>query len=167
MTAGVPAIILVSYATGTTPQRLSRVISQRTASAVPVFHISDNIGGDHGILGVVYGTQTASASAGAIRIEKVNVSSLDLVLAAIQDELDAGKSCRELAEEVRQRYVYKMDAPKPRAEWDIPEAVDREEYLLRATLRRLRNSDAEIERQMRVWKYGDDAGQALRNCLQQ
>jgi len=66
MTSGSEAIILIAYATGTTPERLNSAIKTKVDSGIPVFLLSSNSADDHGILKTTYDVQAKSAQAGAI-----------------------------------------------------------------------------------------------------
>ena len=117
------AVILIAFATGTTPEILNPAIKKLTESGVPVFLLSNNPGDSHGILRTRYGVQERSAQAGAIALQKVNINNLAEVLDAIQDELDKDKRGAELGETIRQKFAYREGEPLPKAEWETPEGI--------------------------------------------
>ncbi|MBI4994063.1 hypothetical protein HZC21_00240 [Candidatus Peregrinibacteria bacterium] len=123
MAHNMKAIILIAYATGTTPDILNPVIKKLTESGTPVFLLSNNPKNSHGILRTVYAVQERSAQAGAIALQKVNINNLQEVLNAIQDELNKGKKGAELGEIIRLKFAYREDEPLPKAEWETPEGI--------------------------------------------
>lgn len=112
------AVILISFATGTTPTNLDPVIAKRTREGIPIFLLSDNKKEDHGIPRSNYGTQKDSAKAGAIALQKVNVNNLSEVMEAIKEELAAGKKGAELGEAIKQRFAYGPDEKLPKTARD-------------------------------------------------
>ncbi|MFH0820373.1 MAG: hypothetical protein V1908_01220 [Candidatus Peregrinibacteria bacterium] len=123
-TAVAKAVILVTYASGTTPGCLNPVIRARVLAGVPVFLVANNPKNDNGIINSRrYATQVSALEAGAIPIEKVNVNRIEDVLSAIQDGLDAGQTGMELGETVRVKFAYGPGEKVPLAEWETPEGL--------------------------------------------
>lgn len=146
------AIIMIVFATGTSPERLNDVIKKRTSEGTPVFFVSKNPGDNHGILKITYGTQEKAKEAGAISLEKVNVNNLDLIISAIQVEFKKGKRGTELGEIIREKFSYKRDEPRPIAAWEDPAKIDEMEKLYRHTLKRENISAEEIEEIIKKWR---------------
>lgn len=137
ITRNTKAVILIAYATGTTPEILNPVIKKLTELGTPVFLLSNNPKDSHGILKIVYAVQTESAQAGAIALQKVNINNLQEVLDAIQDELDRGKRGAELGEIIKQKFAYSEGEPLPKAEWETPEGIADLQFRTEQGLRRV------------------------------
>jgi hypothetical protein len=153
ITAGSDAVVLIVYATGTSPESLNGVIKQRTEKGIPVFLVSKNPGDAHGILKITYGPQQESKEAGAIALEKVNVNNLyDVIMPAIQDEFAKGKRGAGLGEAIREKFSYKDDESKPVPSWQDPVKFAQEELLYRQTLKRTGVKEEEIEEIIKKWK---------------
>ena len=115
-TKNVQVIILIAYASGTTPEWLNTAIKSRIDSGIPIFLVSRNPGDTHGILNArKYAPQTASLEAGAIALQSVNVNNLQEILNAVQDELDSGKRGQELARRIKKQFEYQSPADMARA----------------------------------------------------
>lgn len=118
------ALILSTFASGTTPGWINPAIQEITQMGIPVFLLSDNKGDRDGIRNPKhYGAQEDSYLAGAIALQKVNVNSGTEVLDAIQDEIDAGKSGATLGEAIRTKFAYASALEVPKAKWEIPEGI--------------------------------------------
>lgn len=118
-TTNTDAIVLLTYATGTTPERLNGVIKAKVDSGIPLFLLSKNPGDEAGIVRVVYDTLAKAIEAGAIPLEKVNSNDGAVVLATIQNFYDQGLRGEALGVAVQQRFAYQEGEEKPKAEWEI------------------------------------------------
>ena len=105
MTKNVEAIVIITFATGTVPDRLGPIVQAKVEAGVPVFLVSNNPGDDVGILRDKYLPQANFRDAGAIRIESVNINRIEEVFAAIQEEAAKGKRGGQLGAAVEQRFL--------------------------------------------------------------
>ena len=98
------AMVIVGYASGSTPDWLNPIIQESTAAGTPVFIVSSNYGSDHGIANPSYGVHAAATQAGAIFIEDMNSRNIFPILDSIQEEIDSGKTGLQLAQPVRAKH---------------------------------------------------------------
>lgn len=149
----IKAIVLVAYATGTTPQTLNEAIQEVTRKGIPVFLLSNNPADPAGILNdISYMTQAKSKEAGAIALQKVNIKHIQQVLDAIQAEIDTKKKGAELGEAIRVKYAYVPGEEKPKPDWEIPAKIAEQRTLLGHTLRRIGTPEDEIEKVLDQWE---------------
>lgn len=149
----IKAMVLVTYATGTTPETLNGAIQEVTQKGIPVFLLSSNSGDPAGILNDTnYEPQAQSKKAGAIALQKVNIKHIQQVLDAIQAEIDAKKKGPELGEAIRTKYAYAPGEEKPKPDWEIPSKIAEQRTLLGHTLRRMGTPEDEIEKALDRWE---------------
>src|SRR5579871_3470413 len=98
------ALVLIGFATGTTPTALNPFIKRTVDRGVPVFILSNNPGEESGPKRIVYGVQQDAVEAGASPLRDVNVNHLPEVLGAIQAEIDSGKFGQELSEAILEKF---------------------------------------------------------------
>jgi L-asparaginase/Glu-tRNA(Gln) amidotransferase subunit D len=102
--SGAAALILIGYATGTTPTVLNPAIKRTVEKDVPVFILSDNKGENRGPQRLVYETQVKAVSAGATPLRDVNVNHIAEVIARIKEGAQLGKGGQELTEWLVEEY---------------------------------------------------------------
>ncbi|OGN29857.1 MAG: hypothetical protein A3A33_01040 [Candidatus Yanofskybacteria bacterium RIFCSPLOWO2_01_FULL_49_25] len=107
------AIILGTNAMGSVPERFLPLIRELKNARIPVFLLPDNPGTHHGFIRIVERPQTRTIGAGGIPLEKANINNHPKVVAAIQEELDAGKKGDDLAEAIRKRFAYQEGEVRP------------------------------------------------------
>ena len=151
-TEDMDVMVLIVFATGTSPTRLNDVIKKRTGEGIPVLLVSNNPGDKHGIMKITYEVQSLSLEAGAIPLEKVNINNLEEIQETIQVEFAKGKKGTELGEAIRERFAYKEGEQKSLPDWEIPEKIDEQEKFYRQTLKRGNASDEEIEEIIKKWR---------------
>ncbi len=146
------AVVLVNYATGTTPVWLAPVIKQLVDNNVPVFLVPDCPGDEAGMISVKYAACIPALEAGATPIEKVNVKEIDLVKEAVRDHGER-LSGRELADYIHQMFAYQEGEEPPKPEWERPEAVERyRQEIIVPFLRRLGFEPPDAESLSNQWK---------------
>lgn len=146
------AVILVVYATGTSPESLNSAIKKRTEEGIPVFLVSNNPGDIYGIVKIIYEPQVKSKDAGAIPLEKVNINNIDTINAAIEEEFSKGKSGAELGEAIREKFAYREDESRPIPAWEDPVEINKQESLYRQTLKKQGLSEEQIETILKDWR---------------
>lgn len=105
---GSDAVVLISFATGSTPRIIAPAIKKLVDSGCPVFLLSDNRGDDHGILNdSKYEAQIPARDAGAISLQSVNIKHLNEVLAFINGQVRKGAKGEVLAQIVKTHYALK------------------------------------------------------------
>ena len=100
-------IILIGYADGSQIEALNEVIQKKTAVGTPVFIISEQVGGFHGVGSPQkYKEQTKALVAGAIPLESVDVAHVDEVEAAIKKVWGEGKRGVNLSEAIKDQFSF-------------------------------------------------------------
>lgn len=151
------AVILITYASGATPERLKEFVEKMVKIDVPVFLVSSNIADDHGILNInKYETGAKIAEAGATAIEKINAKDVLELMKVIQRYLSEGLKGAALAEKVKNEFSYKPGEQKPLAEWDTPEGIAHMRESTRWAMQRSGLSGSELDEAMRQWEFGYD-----------
>ncbi|PIQ77132.1 hypothetical protein COV82_06055 [Candidatus Peregrinibacteria bacterium CG11_big_fil_rev_8_21_14_0_20_46_8] len=121
MTTRAEAIILIGFATGTTPDRLEPVIKKRVQSGVPVFILAANYAENNGPYRLAYAAGQGNLSAGAVLLQKININSTVFLCEIIKDAIEDGKRGQELAHYIEQMFAYHSGQQPPKAEWETPE----------------------------------------------
>lgn len=101
---GTAALILVGYATGTTPTAINPFIKRSVENGVPVIVLSDNRGENTGPQRLKYETQVAAVEAGATPLKDINVNGLGEVVSAAREAARSGKAGQELADTLVSQY---------------------------------------------------------------
>lgn len=153
-TAGVGAIVLIGFATGTTPDRLEPVIRKRVESGVPVIILSNNPADPAGPSRLKYKAGQVNLKAGAIVLQKVNINHLEEVLAVLRESLSKGVRGAELIQLMKDRYFYQEGEVPPPPEWETEEGISYMRDLYRQTLVRQGCSVEALERELHRWEFG-------------
>lgn len=90
------ALILLSNASGTTPETLNPFIEEFVGKDIPVFLLSRNYARETGIQKITYGAQAEAVKAGAIPLKDVNVNGTLRVVDAIQKAASEGLNGKRL-----------------------------------------------------------------------
>jgi len=156
-TESADAVILITYASGATPERLGEFVDKMIKNNIPVFLVSDNIADNHGILNIKkYETGAKIAEAGATAIEKINAKDVLELMKVIQKYLSEGLRGVALAEKVRDEFSYKPGELKPLAEWETPEGIAHLRESTKWVMQRSGLSGSELDKAMRQWEFGHD-----------
>jgi len=145
------AVVLVNYATGTTPEWLAPVIKKLTENGVPVFLVADCPGDQAGITKIGYEACTPALDAGAKPIEKVNVRDVGLVKQAVRDSAET-MSGQELADYIYRMFAYQEGEERPKPRWESPDyiATYRKE-VVEPMLRRLGFKGGQVAELSEMW----------------
>ncbi len=149
------AIILIGYATGTTPDRLLSIIKKRVENGVPVIILADNHGDIHGIPQLKYAAGSGALEVGAVLLQKINVRYAKMLKEDILKALDEGKQGTDLASYIEKMFAYKEGEIPPPPDWEVPERVNEQREIYRKTLIRIGMKPEEIEKELSRWEYGD------------
>jgi len=153
-------VVLVNYATGTTPDVLTPIIERLVENEVPVFLVADCPSDKAGITTPrKYGAAIPAIEAGAIPIEKVNVRDVRLVNEAVKDWSDR-LSGRELGGYIGKMFAYQDGEKKPSAEWETPGGIERYQMeIVKPFLTRLGIPRDQISTVSKVWKTCSSASE--------
>ncbi len=130
----VEVIIVIGYASGTTPDRLAPAIAQRIDESIPVIILSNNPGDEYGIVRLRYAAGQAALAAGAKLLQKVNVRHLDTVLEAINIAHAQGLRAQALAEAIDHQFAFQDGETIPLAEWETADGIAAEQKRARRFL---------------------------------
>ena len=155
-TRSASVVIIITYASGTLPERLNPAIETMTKSGKPVFLLSNNKRDNHGIVRIAYVPQVSAAQSGAIALEKVNINNIEEVLAAIQEESQKGKSGQPLGEAIKQRFAYQKGEGRPKAEWETKEGQIEQKQITREALSRGNANPKEVDEVLKIWGGEDN-----------
>ncbi len=112
------AIIVITFATGTVPDRIVPAIKRRIKEGVAVVALTGNPGDEHGLLRIAYDAGSEAYKSGMVGLQKVNVNHVQEVLKALSAGIKEGLSGTDLANAMGEQYAYKEEEEKPRAEWE-------------------------------------------------
>ena len=112
------AVVVITFATGTVPDRIVPAIQKRIDEGVAVVALSDNLGDSRGILRVTYEAGSGVYESGMVGLQKANVHHVQEVLEALSTGIKEGLRGTDLANAMEERYAYKEGEEKPRAEWE-------------------------------------------------
>lgn len=103
------AFVLLTSATGSTPQILNPIIRELTEKKIPVFLLSNNPGLETGIQKITYEPQLDAVNAGAVPLRDVNVNRTLDVVNAIQQQIKEGLT----GDRLKTAIVEKFKTPEP------------------------------------------------------
>lgn len=149
------AVILIAYASGTTPDRLLPAIKNIIDSGKAVILISNNPGDSMGVVHMQYAAGSGALAAGAVLLQKANINHLAEVEKSIIDAIRKGKKGRELAQYIKDQYSFQPGEEVPPAEWDTREGIEKQRELTRQTFRRIGMPDDKVEEELKRWEFGD------------
>ena len=150
-TAHCDAIILITFATGTIPDKLVPSIHERMAEGVAFIGLSDNPHRNYGPKRLTY---AAGLSSGVPVLQKVNVNGLEEVHKQILDAYAQGLRGKDLEAHIKDTYAYKEHEAPPPDDWEIAEQVAIQRSITRQTFEKIGMKDEELERAMRKWEIG-------------
>ncbi len=112
--AGAKAILLIGYATGTTPGAINPLVKDTVESGIPIFVLSNNKGDDKGPQRITYGSQQDAVDAGITPLRDVNINHIEEVMATIDGMIADDVAGAELAQAVVDVYgTSGRDLPSP------------------------------------------------------
>jgi hypothetical protein len=128
VTKNADCIILATFVNGGVPTRVVPFIEQKTKEGIPVFLVADKLdepytlhaGNPYGITSLPDQPLFDAVKAGALPIEKVNLSQLSDIQAIIRENFLQGKHNAELGEAVRNHFGYTEGEMRPVHEWKNP-----------------------------------------------
>lgn len=91
------ALILNTYACGTTPETLNPSIKRLVEMGIPVVLLADSRGVNHGPQELEYETQVEAVKAGATPLRDVNINGTEQVAATIREAASRGITGQALA----------------------------------------------------------------------
>lgn len=105
------ALIIRGWATGTVNESLLPLVRETTERGVSVFILSDNPADSKGIQKLKYEPHVEAVAAGAIPLKDVNINQGMEVLEAIQEEIDLGKTGKDLNDAIADRFGTPIPQP--------------------------------------------------------
>lgn len=118
LSEGMEAIVVITFATGTVPDRIVPAIKRRIEEGIAVVALTNNPGNDHGMLRITYDAGSEAYESGMVGLQKVNVNHVQEVLKALSTGIKEGLRGADLANAMQEKYAYREEEEKPRAEWE-------------------------------------------------
>ena len=153
-TKGMDAVILIAFATGTTPDRLAPVIKERVAEGTPIILLTNNPADSAGPFRLAYAAGQSALEAGAVLLQKVNVNHAGEVKEAIKKAFAGGLRGHELSEYIQNLYSYHEGEQPTLSEWSQAEGIEWQRQHTQNAFRRIGFKGKELEEVMRQWESG-------------
>lgn len=155
VTRGVGAWVIVTYATGTTPDFLAPIVERRVQEGTSVILLANNPGDPEGPARLVYEAGQGALRAGGLLLSKVNVNHFDEVIHVIQEALGRGVRGEALTAYLRDLYTFSSGETPALAAWERPNAAEEVHARLGQMLKRLGMSEEECQ----VWPKTGGGGE--------
>jgi hypothetical protein len=136
LTKNCRVVVLIAFASGTTPDILAPIIKKRINEKIPVIILTNNPGDSHGPLRLLYEAGQNALRNGAVILQTVNVNDCAEIVTELKLKLTEGISGKDLIEYMRLKYSFKKEELLPTLGYDLPNEVTRQGLLTRYTLQR-------------------------------
>ena len=153
-TEGMDVVVLIAFATGTTPDRLAPIIKKRIEEGVPVILLTDNPADPAGPSRLAYSAGQSALEAGAILLQKANVNHTEEVIKTVQEAFREGLCGTELSEHIQEIYSYQEGEKAPSSDWSRRETIEWQRQHTRNALKRMGLSGEQLEEAMKEWESG-------------